>query len=73
MDMLACCDRSGGKPNDDSILDDGLALGDVFRGRLMAKGDRLAQREPAPRTSFVNQRIDERDDIVRGVNLKRDS
>ena len=71
--MVARCDRSGGTPDDNPILDDGLALGGVPRGSLVAEGDRLAQREPAARTRFVNQRIEQRDDIVRGVNLKRDS
>ena len=71
--MVARRDRSGGKANDNTIFDDGFALGDVSRGSLVAEGDRLAQPEPAARKRFFNQRIDQRDDVVRGVNLKCDS
>ncbi len=71
--MVARCDRSGGEPDDNTVLNDGLAFSDVPRSSFMAEGDRLAQRKPATRKRFVSQRVDQRDDVVRGVNLKRDS
>lgn len=71
--MVAGGDRLGSEPDDHTIFDDGFTLGDVSRGSLVAEGNRLAQPEPAARKRFFNQRVDQRDDVVRGVNLKRDS
>jgi len=71
--MVAHFNGPGGMPDGHAIFDDRLALGDISRGGLVSEGDWFAQSESAARTRFVNQIVDQRNDIIGGVNLKRDS
>jgi len=71
--MVANFNGPGRTSDGHTIFDNGLALGDGSRGGLMSEGDRVAQREPAARTRFVDQSVDQRYNIIGGVDLKCDS